>query len=708
MASKIVKMVLKLDDKASPGLKKVGGEANTTTGGMASLRTGALAAAGGLAAIGTAAIASIKFLEGLADEMKETVNTFGDMSGITGMSTELLETFDLMARSTGSDIKKLERGFVTFGRGMSDAANGTGELNRVLETLPMSFDPSAFDTMDEKVLGFIESVRGMESVGDQAAAMTAAFGRAAIDLQKALNTGDVEAYREEMERIGFVAGPEAVAATQRMQRATALQEIMIKRLKMAAFDAFMGPDGYVSYLAATVGVMKTLSLAIGDVWETTAGFAMTLFNLNKAFMSVQIGDFRGAVEGAEGALESFQRMWAGGGALQGNWASYMKEGRDAAESLEESLAKLGEESRLTAEQQADQAAMLEALRKTQEQNTASAVSGSNKRKKAAEEEISEWDKLNASITEAFETWSGAEAGVDRLVAQLGELESAFDQLADGVEGSLNLDDWSQSVSAGIDEILAEIESAIYETEQMQQAQADLISSVTGAGLSLAGGDVSGAAGTVATAAGLGPVIGSVIGAIGAVAEIGEMTVQELKNNAKSFADNLEKGFENIAKALPSVVNLLMKRLPGILVEAALTWIPWLIMELPYAISKAIIEAIPKTWDALIQGIRDAIANVFDFDLKGRAKDLFGIGDSYSSGAARISRTGTALVHRGETIIQAGGREAQDQAYRMGTGGGVTVNISTSIMDRDVIPRLVREIDRAVGKYGRTSAAFSGG
>ena len=44
---------------------------------------------------------------------------------------------------------------------------------------------------------------------------------------------------------------------------------------------------------------------------------------------------------------------------------------------------------------------------------------------------------------------------------------------------------------------------------------------------------------------------------------------------------------------------------------------------------------------------------------------------------------------------------------MGGASGITVNISTAVMDRDVIPRLVREIDRVVGTYGRTTAAFAG-
>ena len=56
----------------------------------------------------------------------------------------------------------------------------------------------------------------------------------------------------------------------------------------------------------------------------------------------------------------------------------------------------------------------------------------------------------------------------------------------------------------------------------------------------------------------------------------------------------------------------------------------------------------------------------------------------------------ALLHQGETVIPAG-------------GGGGGISISTSVLDRDAIPALVRQIERVYGSFGRASSPlFAGG
>jgi hypothetical protein len=43
---------------------------------------------------------------------------------------------------------------------------------------------------------------------------------------------------------------------------------------------------------------------------------------------------------------------------------------------------------------------------------------------------------------------------------------------------------------------------------------------------------------------------------------------------------------------------------------------------------------------------------------------------------------------------------------MGAGAPVNINISASMIDRDVIPRLVREIEKVTGRFGRMQASFA--
>jgi len=253
-----------------------------------------------------------------------------------------------------------------------------------------------------------------------------------------------------------------------------------------------------------------------------------------------------------------------------------------------------------------------------------------------------------------------------------------------------------------------------------EAIASAIGTASSTMTSLAGGDVAGAAQGLGAALGASPVFGAIVGGLGAIAEIGEMTAKEIRQNTIDFMDNLEKGFEVLVRALPSVIRLLLTRLPAILIDGLFALGEFLLSgELITAIAKGV-------WEG-VQGLIPAIREIFSSDVES-AEDMrtSGLGfwvdatrlllnkkdqkddgvESFASGSAKIGRTGLALLHRGEAVIPAGGRRAM--TANGGGGGTVNINISTAIMDRDVIPRLVREIDRAVGKYGRTSAAFAGG
>ena len=93
------------------------------------------------------------------------------------------------------------------------------------------------------------------------------------------------------------------------------------------------------------------------------------------------------------------------------------------------------------------------------------------------------------------------------------------------------------------------------------------------------------------------------------------------------------------------------------------------------------------WDDATEGI----AEMFSFDKGGR-----------------VSRTGLAVVHRGERIVQPGAAAGGSARAAMGGGGGVNVTINSMITDRNAIPRLVRELERVYGDYGRSTSPILGG
>ena len=268
------------------------------------------------------------------------------------------------------------------------------------------------------------------------------------------------------------------------------------------------------------------------------------------------------------------------------------------------------------------------------------------------------------------------------------------------------EEFARILRAAIEQEIESADIPVAVTIDPEERAAGIIGDISGAMTAAAGGDIAGAAQGIGDALGASPIFGAIVGGLGAIAEIGKMTAKEIKANAVAFVDNLVAGFEVLIEALPSMLQTLISKLPGILLDAGLAVVK-------FALSGELIRAIAQGFVEGIRNAADAIRAIFGLKPKDDEGWYFGKNirveppddvESYARGTAKVQRTGTAMVHRGETIIPAGGRAAQD---RMTTGGGVTVNISTAILDRDVIPRLVREIDRAVGTYGRTSAAFAG-
>lgn len=949
MASNIVKMILRLDDQASPSLNQVGNTATTTGNKFSSMAKKGGVAAAALTGLALAAKSAYSGLISLGQSVADIGNQFGDAAVVTGLSVETLETFDFMARATGSSLQKLERGFYRFNVGLSEAQTGTGELASIFERLDerVGFNIDSFNDTEEALFGYIDA---LQRTGDEsfiAEGMSRAFGKAAIDLNKALSTGDIENYDQVLNSVGRVTGPAAIASTQEMQKAIALQEIVFRRMKLAIFETFMGENGFTKTIAVSIGTLRAFGAAIDQIFNMIEGLGKAIIALMTAIQRIPEAIAAGNFSSVEDAMEDFAEASQLGveegfnAFLRGDW---INEGFKAAEAYRDNLqtlmggaenqladaealaaalgnlekvseeagetneraganvdrtsAKLREQQReveqlrrqwleymdFMNEREAQTYAYANALQFLNEQaegpSTLTVIDGSvgqtydeffenltrnleeldqreysemlfgrdavNQIASNLDEVTAKWESSIASWREASKEWAynqrsiysdqnpamPAAPGMEDITSQLRtafigmgyeegsfslgqrmddtfyELfytwESAMRTTEGGLEQSAQAyadatavlnqgqPDLSRSAMADIfndaealqDQLgayqgeskrlaqlmqsqasaLVQLETQIASTlqavadgildpqaakellnqlgatyervnsdlaatsdqlksmevnvdiaegqvENLRVGQVDaeklnsVVSNIGGIATDVASGNIAGAAGTIANIAGASPLVGGVITAIGAVAEIGTMTVKEIKNNTKSFVKNLEKGIQVIAEAFPAVIQHLLANLPVAITEAAFTWIPLLVLELPLAIMKGVVDGFRSIISFIVESIRNAFS-------------LFGGGDDdrrtgirvepkeYYTGVAKVNKTGLAVLHRGETVIQANGRPSQSQQSRVGSGS-VNVNISTAILDRDVIPRLVREIDRVTGSYGRTTANFAG-
>jgi hypothetical protein len=931
MASNIVKMILKLDDKASGPLRNTGAAATGASTKFNKMGKAAMTGAAAMAAIGAAAVAGYRSILAMGQAAADLTNQFGDAATVTGLSAETLENFDFMARATGSSLSNLERGFNKFHQSISEARTGTGEMVDIFERLgdKTGFQIDAFENTEDALFGFLGALEQTNDEQFQAEAMASAFGRAAIDLNKALSTGDMDDYNSVLNEVGRVTGPNAIASTQEMQRAIALQEIVFRRMKMTIFDTFMGENGFTNIIANAMGVLTGFGHLLEDIWQILNGYIDTIINAYAAMYYLAQGNLEEANYYAQEAKDSAAEFatgltdlvtldwWEEGMAATSSFKAQLSTlrgeaedtmvGQDAlanavsqlasaqtgasssAEDMEEVYAdmydRMDERHDQTVQLRdailrlnmtaGDAGSMLDswmgpggglgeysaisdafvsweqnlnALASTIEglqgyDNLADMIFGSAEDWRDAQQNLGRnltsasydfrryvdenaayanlegemsfltpppgWERIwpefmltvqdgvvsftdiNNEIMDFFENIGSsskelqeaggllAKSAFDSAQAVLDEGSLSFDNIFDAgieieqIESSLSSYNAEQErlaerlqeqalamfqIQLAISKIADQVgrgEISLYvgrsmideladagsrltsdmadgmkaledvrvqidtgevtvdglkarraEIEDIEARHADIgniISEAAGIGQSLAGGDIAGAAGSIATLAGASPIAGGIITAIGAVAEIGQMTVKEIKSNARDFVTNLTTGFEVLAKALPDIIVMLLKNLPAVLIEAAFTWIPQLLMDLPLALMEGFVEGFKNVMHLLGEAIRNAFS-LRDDDKRwswGAVQP-----EEYATGVASVNRTGLAVLHRGETVITNGGRASQTQYARNGGAGGVNINISAAILDRDVIPRLVREIDRVTGNYGRTKANFA--
>lgn len=740
MASNIVKMVLKLDDKASPALKKTGtaaSDANTKTGKLA---LGMKAAGASMVAAGLAAVGATKAFLAMGQEFADQINMLNDMSTSTGLSVETLEDLKLMAKATGVNIKGMERGLVSFQKSLGEAKVGTGQLSKALETLGL--DPAQFRDTDEAFRAVLSSIHDIGDASERAMLLNQAFGISAKDMAKVMVTS-FDAAAEANDILGARIG-DTIGQAQEMQQALAVQAVFMDKLKRMAFQAFTGDGSFGDGISIVMGLLAGMLDMLTKIGTSMVNNINMLGATAAAMLHMDTLNFKAAGIALEDAADSFEKAREAEISLfTGDW---IQEGISASNKFSAAMEVLTQSSKDEAAILAELDALMGEMGGTARDMDKAVASGiatvSAAVKGAADAEslgrlTEKIDKAGTSTSKLSDKMRTLSHEVDGLfpagvISQAEAFSAEFADLGISIEDSTDRLQEMESLLARLESgaFSVDILGGMSETQVTAFAQrlrdaieaekititADTIDVAGGiqsgaAALgALAAGDVAGAAGTVATMLGA-PGVGAIVSAIGVVAEIGEMTVMEIKQNAEDFVENLEKGFEVIARALPDVIEMLIMRLPAVLLDAAFIWIPELMRELPLAIFTGMVSALKSMVGYIAESIRNAL-RIFGGE-DGERRFSWGAVEpseveSFHTGTARVNRTGMALLHRNETVIPAGGRNAQDQQGRMAGGGSVNINISTAIMDRDVIPRLVREIDRAVGKYGRTSAAFAGG
>jgi len=171
------------------------------------------------------------------------------------------------------------------------------------------------------------------------------------------------------------------------------------------------------------------------------------------------------------------------------------------------------------------------------------------------------------------------------------------------------------------------------------------------------------------------------------------------------------------------------------IKVGIAFLPELLLsiapQLGIAIAEAFVDGIQLLFVNLINGIKDAftflssttgqerrerrrsaISDFFDRDV---SASFMGGGRFVPSAQGGIRFTGAqdtlAQLHRGEFVVPQSGQRPQqvDRQLSNTTGGGMTININSAVVDRNAVDALVREIEiRFNNQFGTSSSNLFGG
>lgn len=171
------------------------------------------------------------------------------------------------------------------------------------------------------------------------------------------------------------------------------------------------------------------------------------------------------------------------------------------------------------------------------------------------------------------------------------------------------------------------------------------------------------------------------------------------------------------------------------IKAGIAFLPELLLtiapQLGIAIAEAFVDGIQLFFINLVDQIKDAfrffdnttskergelanraIKRFFDRDV---SASFMGGGRFVPSAQGGIRFTGMkdglAMLHRGEFVVPQSGQRPQqvDRQLNRTTGGGMTININSAVVDRNAVDALVREIEiRFNNQFGTSSSSLFGG
>ena len=709
-------------------LKNTEKTSKSASKGMQTLGVGVAAASAAMLAAVTGAI---KLTQHFADLTNELV----DASTKTGIAVDTLAGLRLAAEGSGKSFSSLEGGLIKFQSSMDSANKGTKLTADAFKDLEVDVESMGGGLRDADTV-FNETIKAlgeMENETQRNAIAMNLFGRSAGPaLIQSGALQNLESMTDLAKEFGVAIDKDAMGSMGQFQRSMAEFKTVGTGSLQNIINSIAGPNSVTFALQGASQAVVYFGSPFSTVLSTISQLLKNPIGLITALTMKLNGD----IEGSAVVMADLRRESENAFSAMGNIFQTASDELDRFNELSEKSTASKNTQKTADEMERLRRATEAALKAQQELNRANdemmdltsnfASQITDRTKSAYDKQLESVKKLGGEIRnqileleqEAYllkkqaETRKLSVQKQEKLVSLVDELSileelSAENRIAEQKEILALLDEKKKKE----EDILKEKQKQT--EEEKKQAEAD-----KKADKKKKQDDASQLVTEIATVATLDPssivgLINPIAGQIvGALQTIGQTTPEEKRAEIKAQVDAIRLG---------------ISFLPEIFLE--------LVPLLALGILEAFYDGIILFGKNLVGIIKDAFSNIFnirDRDPDGNRKSL-GIGEgikrffnpnqqTFAAGGRFIPKAeggirftggqdGLAQLHRGEFVVPQSGQRPQqvDRQLNNTTGGGMTININSAVVDRNAVDALVREIEiRFNNQFGTSSSSLFGG
>tara|TARA_R100001224_G_scaffold51740_1_gene30107 strand:- start:22935 stop:25259 length:2325 start_codon:yes stop_codon:yes gene_type:complete len=745
-ANQLSKSLDKVDDEskdATRSLKKAGDQSKKTTGGFVSLQTSVANSAKSIGKFGAVAIGAVATVGALSAayvaagkaafdftrHVVDSVNDLNDLSAQSALSAQSIQAVRVAFEGSGQSAESASAFIKRFPRLMADLEAGTGRASEAAAKLGIELRSTSGEmkSSDQILRETISSLQQIENDTERTTTAFLLLGRNAGQLLQAFGkTSNFENFLALSEEFGVKTGPEASAAAGQFQELLAALSVVVDGTKQAFVEAVGGVGFFNKFLLRTLKLVAGLQVLLTDNKETINEFSNAMVEVGRSVIDLFVSMFSG-LENFIAEAVSFMVMKLTtplfilnqiGAISDETFAKIENVGmatNKAGLALEEmaTSVKTSSENAVSAGERVEELIqkILGGLEFSSKRATlpvedlTEAIDGAGK---AADKSAALFLDLNKAVPDALQLiddigvkFSGVSSEILAAQETVSKLENAILDLQIAGLGSTK----AQGLLIQAEERLAEARE-VAKNKAEEAAKRDRINQLQG-GISKFATLASLDAASIVSL--INPLAGALVGVL---QDIGSTTPEEKQAQIKAQVEAIRLGISFLPEIFLQLIPLLAV---GIL-EAFYDGILLFGRNLFQIIKDAFASAFSfrdrdPDGNRPNLGIRDAIGRFFDPD----QQTFMGGGRFVPSAQGGIRFTGMqdglATLHRGEFVVPQSGQRPQqvDRQLNNTTGGGMTININSAVVDRNAVDALVREIEiRFNNQFGTSSSSLFGG